>query len=610
MSRRDSAGFLRETASEHGSRWGEITGQAINSSTSSADIDGASGAIRAKASASKESTLRSGCDSLHFRGRPVLRVLRQTTPKLETDTLFGTEFRQIRQVRHPPGVVLLLPEGKQEVCLTPFRQESGHEDQARRFPSLRWAALLPMLMLGILSSGCVTTSNPWAQVPDRRDLPTSSSPDPKPAIFPTAGTAAASPVLSRGQEVFWHIENVSAGPGIVKSGRSHIGPDGTIAVGPYGPCKVAGLSETQAARKVESVLKSHVKNPRVQLRASRGDDGIQHAAWRKSTQGFGEVVRASGEEPMILDPDLKPTVPAPELEFDAPPPLEAKADAPAKRSEVTWAGHRGHHKGMPAKGFPVYPDAPSELNPTLLPPYVIGPPDVLLIQSRHALVTHPIQGQHLVRPDGTVGLSVYGSPIVAGLTIEQAREVIAATISPKLKLPKDVDEKTGKITSYYDPEEQLKVVREGLVVDVLAYNSKVYYVITDGGGYGEQVVRVPVTGGETVLDAISQVNGLSPVSSKHHVWVARRTPGHGTHDSILKVDWIGVTQRGATSTNYQIMPGDRVYVKADHWRTADAFVAKVIAPFERILGVTLLGSQTVNSIRQRGNNSNGNNNFN
>jgi len=49
-------------------------------------------------------------------------------------------------------------------------------------------------------------------------------------------------------------------------------------------------------------------------------------------------------------------------------------------------------------------------------------------------------------------------------------------------------------------------------VDVMAYNSQVFYVILDGGGTGEQVQRFPVTGNETVLDAIAAVQGLSEVA--------------------------------------------------------------------------------------------------
>ena len=44
---------------------------------------------------------------------------------------------------------------------------------------------------------------------------------------------------------------------------------------------------------------------------------------------------------------------------------------------------------------------------------------------------------------------------------------------------------------------------------MFAYNSKVYYVITEGAGAGDLVARLPITGNETVLDAISQINGLS-----------------------------------------------------------------------------------------------------
>jgi polysaccharide export outer membrane protein len=238
-----------------------------------------------------------------------------------------------------------------------------------------------------------------------------------------------------------------------------------------------------------------------------------------------------------------------------------------------------HHGGMDFPG--VIPDAPGEMSPILLPSYIIGPPDVLQIDSLKGLVTQPVRGPHLVRPDGTVGIGAYGSATVAGLTIPQAREEIAKVIHSRL------DQKVVK----------LQQVIDDLSVDVLAYNSKVYYVITDGGGYGEQVVRLPVTGNETVLDAISLISGLPPVASKKHIWIARRNPGMGGSEARLPVDWIGITQRGEATTNYQVMPGDRIYVKADRWHTANAFLGKVLAPVERILGITLLGSQTVNSIK-------------
>lgn len=225
-----------------------------------------------------------------------------------------------------------------------------------------------------------------------------------------------------------------------------------------------------------------------------------------------------------------------------------------------------------ALGGPV----PREGAKVSLPPYVIEPPDILLIESTQKIPDQPVRGQHLVRPDGTVGLGIYGSAYVAGMTLEQARESIGRTLAARIK---DFD-------------------LRNLSVDVLAYNSKFYYVITDGAGYGEQVIRMPIMGSETVLDGISQIYGLPAVASKKRIWVARRS-ADGTTDQVLPVDWCGISQRGSEATNYQIMPGDRIYVDAKKWVRFDTGLARFLSPVERVLGITLLGSETVNSISGR-----------
>ncbi len=189
----------------------------------------------------------------------------------------------------------------------------------------------------------------------------------------------------------------------------------------------------------------------------------------------------------------------------------------------------------------------------------------------------PISGEHLVRMDGTVSLGVYGSVFVSGMTLDEAKAAIEAHLSKSIHRPE-------------------------VNVDVLAYNSKSFYVVTDGGGYGEQVVKFPCTGNETVLDAISQIQGLSDISSKN-VWIARPTPLSENGAQILAVDWRGIVEDGVASTNYQIFPGDRVYIKADCMIHFDQFVAKTTAPFERIFGFTLLGHGTVRALQfgHRGN---------
>ncbi|MBY0522866.1 MAG: polysaccharide biosynthesis/export family protein [Gemmataceae bacterium] len=205
---------------------------------------------------------------------------------------------------------------------------------------------------------------------------------------------------------------------------------------------------------------------------------------------------------------------------------------------------------------------------------------VALAQAR---AMQQIRGEHLVRPDGTVSLGIYGSAYVAGMTLEDAKAHIEAHLSQFLLQPE-------------------------VSVDVFAYNSKVFYLIFDGGGYGQQVFRLPVTGNETVLDAVSQLNGLPAVSSKKHIWVARPQHNCGAGcDQVMPVDWTQIVECGRTETNYQLFPGDRVYVKADSLIATDNWLAKVISPVERVLGVTLLGATTVNTIRTNPNRNFGNN---
>jgi polysaccharide export outer membrane protein len=186
-----------------------------------------------------------------------------------------------------------------------------------------------------------------------------------------------------------------------------------------------------------------------------------------------------------------------------------------------------------------------------------------------------IRGEHLVRLDGKVVLGSYGTVPVDGLTIEEARGAIQLRLMQFLQNPQ-------------------------ISLDVSGYNSKVYYLITDGAGSGEQVYRIPITGNETVLDGLSQINGLPPVASKKLIWIARPNPSDPACSQVLPVDWIAITQRGCTETNYQILPGDRVYVSAQRLLIFDNSLAKIVAPIERLLGGVLLGNVTVRSFRSSG----------
>jgi len=183
-----------------------------------------------------------------------------------------------------------------------------------------------------------------------------------------------------------------------------------------------------------------------------------------------------------------------------------------------------------------------------------------------------ISGEHLVGPDGTINLGTYGSVYVTGLTLEEAKEKIEKHLDAYLDAPL-------------------------VSVDVFSYNSKVYYVITEGAGQGDNIARFPVTGNETVLDALAQINGLSRLSSKD-VWIARPAPSGVGCDQILPVDIEAIMKGAATGTNYQILPGDRVFIAQDHMIAFAGLIEKWTAPFERMFGFALLGSSAVQQINR------------
>lgn len=183
-----------------------------------------------------------------------------------------------------------------------------------------------------------------------------------------------------------------------------------------------------------------------------------------------------------------------------------------------------------------------------------------------------IAGQHLVGPDGTVTLGSYGSVPVVGLTLAEAKQAIELHLSRFLE----------------DPE---------IALDVFAYNSKVYYVITEGAGLGDGVTKFPITGNDTVLDAVANINGLTQVSSKR-IWIARPVP-NSEQCQVLPVDWQAVTAYGGATTNYQLMPGDRVFVAEDHLIAFDTRLAKMLAPLERAMGFTLLSVGTATRLSGR-----------
>ena len=311
--------------------------------------------------------------------------------------------------------------------------------------------------------------------------------------------------------------------------------------------------------------------------------------------------------------------------------------------------HHGHHGGGDLSRLPPVFDAmPRELQKVALHDYIIEPPDILRIETVHAvprapyrlrtldvisvqvvgsLPDAPISGAYPVEPGGIVNLGVpYGGVFVAGMTVAEAQQAVEQHLRQFLREPRATvalvemaasqqlfgeflvgPDGTVTLGSYGSVrvvgltvaeakcaiEQYLSYFLENPVIslEVFAFNSKVYYLVLQGAGFGDGVYRLPVTGNETVLDAISQIQGLDQVSSKR-IWVARpsRDPGNV---QVLPVDYIAITERAETVTNYQLLPGDRVFVAEDKLIKFDNSLAKLLAPVERAMGFSLLGVGTV-----------------
>lgn len=154
-----------------------------------------------------------------------------------------------------------------------------------------------------------------------------------------------------------------------------------------------------------------------------------------------------------------------------------------------------------------------------------------------------ITGQHLVAMDGRVNLGVYGTVYVAGMTLKEACAAI------ELKLAEQLD----------DPK---------VSVEVLAYNSKVVYLILQGGESGDNVVRMPLkypytlamNVGALLKAATTYPNPIDFAAAK--IYIARPAANGVGVELKLPVTWDAARGEPTATTNYPLLPGDRIFVES------------------------------------------------
>ena len=75
--------------------------------------------------------------------------------------------------------------------------------------------------------------------------------------------------------------------------------------------------------------------------------------------------------------------------------------------------------------LPAIPDDPPPHEGAMISlPYVVEPPDLVIVEVLEALPGRPISGERLVRPDGKISLGFYGEVDARGLTLEQLKVAI------------------------------------------------------------------------------------------------------------------------------------------------------------------------------------------
>lgn len=177
-------------------------------------------------------------------------------------------------------------------------------------------------------------------------------------------------------------------------------------------------------------------------------------------------------------------------------------------------------------------DLPRELDKQVLLPYTLEPGDVLFVTLTELDSPVRLPGDQPVMPDGTINLGAYGQLTVAGKTVLAVEDEIRAVIQARTK--KDPGPVTVRITTRA---------------------SKVYYVLGEVNAPG----AFPLNGRETVLDGIIAAGGLNDRASRQNVILSRPTPACGCR-IVVPVCYREIVQLGDTSTNYQLAPGDRVFV--------------------------------------------------
>lgn len=181
---------------------------------------------------------------------------------------------------------------------------------------------------------------------------------------------------------------------------------------------------------------------------------------------------------------------------------------------------------------------PRETEKQFLAEYRVEPGDVLGVEPVDFNSPIRLPGDQTILPDGTIELGRYGRLMVGGRTVAEVETEVQRLIDQE-----------------HQDDQTIKADQTRVAARLIQPESKVYYVLGEVNSPG----AFPLIGRETVLDAIIQAGGLSDRANRHRIILSRPTGPDGCR-IVLPVCYRQIVQLADTTTNYQIRPGDRVFV--------------------------------------------------
>ena len=255
-----------------------------------------------------------------------------------------------------------------------------------------------------------------------------------------------------------------------------------------------------------------------------------------------------------------------------------------------------------AEGYSIA--TPKELLKQPLPNYVIEIGDTVLIEAVKFDASIRLPGDQVIKPDGHVSLGEFGEYMAHGKTIEQigveVQNMIDAKIRTDLEIAFEIERRQREgdklladrrdlassddededddlsidesndtddlsLTSIEDEEARIALERRiteailsnEISVRLVTWDSKKIYVLGEVNSPGS----FDYDGTHTVLDALIDAGGLTSSANEHKIIVARPTTCNSCR-IVMTICYDQIVQLGDTTSNYQLMPGDRVFVPA------------------------------------------------